>query len=322
MRREIEDLIQNCPECIKNQRMTHNPLVTTTLPEGPWQEIATDLFEFEGRNYALFIDYYSRWIEVVELRNQTGLEVVRKFRTIIARFGAPIEIRSDNGPCYISKEWNDLMSQFNIKHVTSSPHHHEANGLAERGIQTVKNMWRKEEDKNLALMAYRTTPLESLKRPDELMLGRKTRTELPFRNGGEAGEADFHQRDEHLKGRQKRNFDKTHRAKEDNTLKAGDRVWIKINNEDKGKEGIIKYEAEERDSYWVETDKRLVRRTRRHLRSLPQERTTTSHSEDRSTNPSQPVERTTQGQQAEEGIGRNRGKRMTKRPVDPDFLYY
>ena len=56
--------------------MGFSPLKTSVLPEGPWEEVGTDLFEFEGKWYALFIDYYSRWIETVEIRSQMGDHLV------------------------------------------------------------------------------------------------------------------------------------------------------------------------------------------------------------------------------------------------------
>lgn len=76
------------------------------------------------------------------------------------------------------KEWRGTTEKFNIKHVTSSPHPHEANGLAERSGGTVKMLWNKEEDKEKALLAYRTTQLESGFRPDELLMGRRLRNKL------------------------------------------------------------------------------------------------------------------------------------------------
>ena len=144
IRKEIIDMVEECPKCIKYRRMQQIPLQQTELPEQPWNHIASDLFEFEGNNYALFVDYYSRWIEVLEMRGQTGADLVKRFRPLIARFGAPSKIRTDNGPCYISKEWRELMEEYSITHVTSSPHHHEANGLAERSVETVKGLWSKE----------------------------------------------------------------------------------------------------------------------------------------------------------------------------------
>ena len=205
------------------------------------------------------------------MKGQTGSELVKKFKTVIARMGAPMKIRTDNGPCYVSQEWRGLMSEYDISHSTSSPHHHEANGLAERSVETVKGLWRKESDKNKALLAYRTTALESGYRPDELLYGRRLRNELPALSDMGKDSHKFRQRDSELKSRQKRNFDHGRRARGVEELQEGQNVWIKISHEDKGKSGVIKYKAEEPDSYWVETDKRLVRRTRKHLRPLPPE---------------------------------------------------
>lgn len=99
--------------------------------------------EFRGNHYAVFVDYYSIWIEAVKLENQKGKKVAKRFRAIIARLGAPKKIRSDNGPCYISQEWRQLMEQYSITHETSSPHYPERNGLAKRAVKIVEDMWKK-----------------------------------------------------------------------------------------------------------------------------------------------------------------------------------
>ena len=50
--------------------------------------------------------------------------------------------------------------------------------MAERLVGTVKKMWRK-ENKNVALMVYRSTPLGGGKSPAELLYGRNLRKNLP-----------------------------------------------------------------------------------------------------------------------------------------------
>lgn len=271
IRQEVYDMVENCSACIKERNTPHQPLEMAELPAGPWLEIATDLMEFRGKHYAIFVDYYSRWIEAVKVENQTGQELVKRFKSIIARLGAPKRIRSDNGPCYISREWRQLMDRYSIHHETSSPHYPESNGLAERAVQIVKNLWKKEEDKAHALLAYRTTPLESGSRPDELMLGRKIRNDLPVQHQLPACTKGFEERDRALKQRQKRNHDKTRRAKDLPELEEGDIVWAKLSHDDEGKRAVVKYNAEEPQSYWVEIDGRLIRRNRKHLRLLREE---------------------------------------------------
>ena len=80
LNKEVKEMVESCNICIKNQRMRFSPLKPSVLPEGPWEEVGTDLFEFEGKWYAIFIDYYSRWIETVEMRSQTGDHLVNKLK--------------------------------------------------------------------------------------------------------------------------------------------------------------------------------------------------------------------------------------------------
>lgn len=72
-----------------------------------------------------------------------------------------------------------------FKHITSSPFHQQSNGLAERNIQTVKNLLKKTERDNkdpyLVLLEYITTPIDSkLPSPVELLYSRKIKGLLPI----------------------------------------------------------------------------------------------------------------------------------------------
>ena len=49
-------------------------------------------------------------------------------------------IRSDNGPCYNSKEFQQLLQHYNITHHTSSPHHPRSNGFVERMVGVAKKL--------------------------------------------------------------------------------------------------------------------------------------------------------------------------------------
>lgn len=324
--KEIKDMVENCNSCIKFQRLQHKTMKPSELPDTAWEVIGTDLFEFEGHWYAIFIDYFSRWIEVAEMRSQTGDHLVRKFRPLIARYGAPKVIRSDNGPCYISKEWKALMVEYAIEHQTSSPYYHQSNGMAERGIETIKTVWRKENDKSKALLAYRTTPLESLYRPDELMMGRRLRNEIPYLGRGEKDKRYFVEKDWELKSRQKRDYDRGHRAKVMEDLVDGDMVWVKRDHKDASKPGTIRYRAEEPDSYWVEVQGRLLRRSRAHLRKRTGEEAQSSEirTERAKNNTSDvaetPASKDVQGK--EPIVGVRESGRVRKKKQDPDYMYY
>ena len=63
---QLEELVKNCSTCRKCSNQRREPLIPTSLPKLPWQQVATDLFELQSRHFLLIVDYYSRYIEVAE----------------------------------------------------------------------------------------------------------------------------------------------------------------------------------------------------------------------------------------------------------------
>ena len=142
--------------------------------------------------------------------------------------------------------------------------------MAERAVRTVKDMWKRETDKNAALMAYRSSPLESGYSPAQLLYGRQIRTRV-YDSGRMVDLEEFRRRDLEVKGRQTKSTDKRRRAKVMEELRVGDRVWVKESKDAKGHEGIVIRKASEPQAYWVEVNGRFLRRTRVHLRKLERE---------------------------------------------------
>ena len=63
------------------------------------------------------------------------------------------------GPQFDSEEFEQFAKQYGFEHKTSSPYYPQGNTLAERTVQTVKNLLKKSMDPHMALLAYRSTPL-------------------------------------------------------------------------------------------------------------------------------------------------------------------
>ena len=67
------------------------PMVKSAIPPRPWEMIATDLYQWEQKNYLVNI-------EVAMSENTTSKAVVNHMKSIFARYGIPALVRSDNGP--------------------------------------------------------------------------------------------------------------------------------------------------------------------------------------------------------------------------------
>ncbi|PFX27310.1 Uncharacterized protein K02A2.6 [Stylophora pistillata] len=142
--------------------------------------VGTDLFEFESKPYLLTVDYYSKFIEVDRLQDMRSKATIKILKAQFSRRGIPEVIRSDRGLQFASKDFARFCKEYGIAHKTSRPHLPSANGEAERAVETVKRLWRKAADKQLALLDYRTTPLEGVNlSPAQLLMGRRLRNKLP-----------------------------------------------------------------------------------------------------------------------------------------------
>ena len=59
---------------------------------------------------------------------------------IVTELGLPHIIRSDNGLCYNSKEFQQFLQCYNITHQTSHPNHPRSNGFVERMVGVAKKL--------------------------------------------------------------------------------------------------------------------------------------------------------------------------------------
>ena len=134
----VERFVQACPVCLKTTSPSREPLIGTPLPNYPWEQIAADLFELKGIDYLLVVDYFSRFVEVVKLNTTTSSSVISSLKPMFARFGIPAVLVMDNGPQFASKKMVEFSETYGFRHVTTSPHYPQANGLAERMVRTVK----------------------------------------------------------------------------------------------------------------------------------------------------------------------------------------
>ena len=145
--------------------------------------MAEDLFQLKGVTYLLVVDYSSRYPEIYKLRTTNSSEVIKLMKTTFSRFGIPEVVFSDNRPQYASQQFKDFGRSYGFQHVTSSPHYPQSNGQAEITVKMIKQLLSTAEDRDLALLIYRSTPFPWCGlSPAELLMGRRLRSNIPLQN--------------------------------------------------------------------------------------------------------------------------------------------
>ena len=115
----------------------------------------------------------------------TAQHVASHFKLIFPEYGWPNTLVSDNGPCYSAEVFTNLVQEYSINHITSSLHYPQSNGLVEKFVQIIKNLFHKvkEEGTDLfkSLMIYWNTPLSStMQSPIQMLQNRTARSQLPM----------------------------------------------------------------------------------------------------------------------------------------------
>lgn len=149
-----------CPWRRRTKR-TRQEEERATRPDEMW---ATDVMYLAvgGRQYYLvsFLDEYSRQIVhhalVPNMEGATvGIEAQAAIEKFLQERGGEIpedgmpQLRSDNGSCYISREFRGVLDEHGLGHQRIKPHCPEENGIIERSNRTLREALEGEELTNL-----------------------------------------------------------------------------------------------------------------------------------------------------------------------------
>ena len=209
---QLSDMIKKCTVCAENRPANRSELlIPSKLPDRPWQVVASDLFELKNKQYIVIVDKYSRWIEMKQLHLVKAVSVIKTMKEIFAVHGIPEVVQSDNGPQYTSLEYKDFAKTWGFEITTSSPHFPQANGAAERGVQTCKKIL-KQTDPTLAMLNCRNTPHSATGiSPASALMGRRLRIRVPVLDKllvPRAPDNDMRDRDKIAKENYKKYFDR------------------------------------------------------------------------------------------------------------------
>uniref|UniRef100_A0A8C5GZ94 Integrase catalytic domain-containing protein n=1 Tax=Gouania willdenowi TaxID=441366 RepID=A0A8C5GZ94_GOUWI len=235
MSSDVKQYVVSCVICQTtkpSQRKTAG-LMVPIQPQRPWEYTGVDYVgplprSSSGNAYILvFVDYFSKWIEVSAVREATAQVAAKKFISdIFARHGSPSYLISDRGTPFVSELFEHVVSVLGTEHRLTTAYHPQTNAT-ERVNRTLKTAIRAYvEDKHTSwdkflpqiCFALRTAPHESTGfSPSMMLYGRELETPLDL-----VTQPSWDGVDDHI--RRKRYYDLRRR---DTSYEIGDLVRVK-----------------------------------------------------------------------------------------------
>lgn len=235
----VEQFVNNCNGCVLTSTPGPPlPMVRTELPIDFFVEVAVDFLGPlpSGDSLFVLVDYYSRWPEVIPMKETSTETMIKSLDNIFTHFGYPQIIRCDNGPQFRSEKFKNycLVNGIKINHVT--PYAPFQNGEVERmnrGIlkrarisQSLNLDW--EDELNKYLLMCRTTPHSTTgESPSMMLFNKNIRDKIPSLNNSIIrDDEETRDKDLMLKEKGKEYTDRRRNAKPNN-INVGDQVFVK-----------------------------------------------------------------------------------------------
>ena len=173
--RHIETFITDCEGCAvceKSVKPTQPPLQPIPWPEKPWQHIQVDIFgevqaaPLSQRCLVVVHDVHSKWPDIAATSSVTSFAIIQILKELFSRWGIPEVLQSDNGPQFVSYEFEMFLQKLGIEHRRSALYNPQCNGGVERLKRVIKESLgvQLKEGKTFTdavrtiLQTYRSTP--------------------------------------------------------------------------------------------------------------------------------------------------------------------
>lgn len=237
---QVEKFVRSCNLCtLVSSVGPPEPMKRTKMPTKAWSEVAIDFLGPlpSGHFLLVLIDYFSRFAEVVIMKQTTADLTIKALFETFSRFGVPDILRSDHGPQFISDTMKRFCKEFGIEQQKTTPYWPQANGEVERMNNSILKRLRISQESKDAdwkwdlrnfLLMYNSTPHSTTGvAPSMLMFGRILKDKLPSVTGVTTQMTEsIRDRDWYVKLQAAESSNKRRNAKE-SALKEGDLVVAK-----------------------------------------------------------------------------------------------
>ena len=186
------DITNTCKCCSKCQKYLPSnqkePIIHDEMPDRIFQHVASDFFQYAGKQYLIYVDKMSGYPIVIDLEYEaTTRKMVSALRNIFSMTGAPEVIRCDNGPQYGARKFRTFLERWNVRIKPSTPYYPQSNGLAEATVKAVKHLLAKCSESGdldtdqfaLGLLELRNTPRVEGMSSAQIVFGHQLRSNIP-----------------------------------------------------------------------------------------------------------------------------------------------
>jgi hypothetical protein len=168
------------------------PLLVTSVPQYPFDQVVIDYFFLKGHKYLLYADRYSGWLTIVKIKlDQGDSKFLKKhLSNLFSVYGAPNEISCDGGSPFNSHDFREFLITWGINLRQSSAYYAQSNGRAELAVKVAKRLLCGNSGPNgdidndrvaRALLQYRNTPLQGVDlSPAQILYGRVLKDHMPI----------------------------------------------------------------------------------------------------------------------------------------------
>ena len=128
MNRDIELHLSECRPCATFQeKQSKETLLNDPVSTKPWNALAMDNFDFNGKHYLIVIHRFSKFVVVKPSKDLTYKTTINSLLGIFSEHGFPATIRCDHGHNFVSNEFVEFCKHLNITITLSSGYHHSSN---------------------------------------------------------------------------------------------------------------------------------------------------------------------------------------------------
>lgn len=124
MSRDICQMVKDCELCNKYQQAQPKlPAMEPDLPTRTWEKLGSDIFQFNGANYLIIIDYYSRFPIIKPLVDTSTSTISSHSTSLFAEYGIPSALTADFGSQFVTEMFKKKCEESGITLTFSSPYH-------------------------------------------------------------------------------------------------------------------------------------------------------------------------------------------------------